>query len=311
MIYKRLLLSIILLLFLSPATTFAQDRSITSTIHPVGMAVSTFHDTSRMNWQGTASRPLETVLWYPAEKTANEDTVFVGPPNQPLFIAGMAARETEISSALPKYPLVLLSHGTGGSALQMMWLGSYLAARGYIVAAVNHHGNTAAEKELSPAGFVLWCERSEDISTVLAKLLTASFLGSHINKGQIGAAGFSLGGYTVISLAGGLTNRKAFNAFCNSGVHPACQPPPEYPALLKDFKQIKDNSSVQASLRHSNDSYRDKRIEAVFALAPALGGAFTDAGLTPIDIPAYIIAGRSDTIAPISTNAMRSAKGIK
>ena len=33
-----------------------------------------------------------------------------------------------------------LSHGTGGSAMQMAWLNTYRAARGYIVAAVNHPG---------------------------------------------------------------------------------------------------------------------------------------------------------------------------
>jgi predicted dienelactone hydrolase len=41
----------------------------------------------------------------------------------------------------------------------MMWLGYYLASRGYIVAAVNHHGNTAAEKERAAQGFLLYWER--------------------------------------------------------------------------------------------------------------------------------------------------------
>ena len=46
-----------------------------------------------------------------------------------------------------KRPLVLLSHGTGGSAVMLAWLGETLARAGYVVAAINHHGNTATEDE--------------------------------------------------------------------------------------------------------------------------------------------------------------------
>ena len=85
----------------------------------------------------------------------------------------------------------------------MMWLGHYLAARGYIVAAVNHHGNTAAEKQRAAQGFLLYWERAKDLTVVLDKLFADPFFGPRIDRDRIGAAGFSLGGYTVISVAGG------------------------------------------------------------------------------------------------------------
>jgi predicted dienelactone hydrolase len=67
-----------------------------------------------------------------------EETIFGGAPAEQVFAPVVVAPGAEISRAPRNYPLVLLPHGTGGSAVHMMWLGYYLAARGYIVAAVNH-----------------------------------------------------------------------------------------------------------------------------------------------------------------------------
>ena len=119
--------------------------AVTQTTFKVGMIARDFTDEQRRNWQASAPRPLRTALWYPAAATATEsETIFGGPPATEVFAPVTVAPSAEISDTKPKYPLVLLSHGTGGSAIQMMWLGYYLASRGYIVAAVNHHGNTAA-----------------------------------------------------------------------------------------------------------------------------------------------------------------------
>jgi predicted dienelactone hydrolase len=54
--------------------------------------------------------------------------------------------------------------GSTGLGLGLMWLGNYLASHGYIVAAVNHHGNTAAEGRLLPQGFLLEWERPDDLT---------------------------------------------------------------------------------------------------------------------------------------------------
>ena len=68
---------------------------------------------------------------------------------------------------------------------------------------------------------------------------------------------------------------------------------------------------VQESLRHAGDSYRDKRIKRVFAIAPALGGGFTKAGLSKIKVPVLIVIGQADKVTPLTTNAQRYAKYIK
>src|SRR5260370_418729 len=82
--------------------------------------------------------------------------------------------------------IIALSHGTGGSAMQMAWLGTYLAARGYIVVAVNHPGNNAVTG-YTTEGFIEGWERAKDISTVISDLLADQRFGSKIDPDRIGA----------------------------------------------------------------------------------------------------------------------------
>jgi predicted dienelactone hydrolase len=280
----------------------------------VGMITREYVDQHRMNWERTGPRPLRTTIWYPAEPGTGEvETIFGGPPEREVFAPVAVQGGAGISKYNPKYPLVLLSHGTGGSAVQMMWLGRYLAARGYIVAAINHHGNTGAEKQPAAQGFLLFWERARDLSVLLDQLLTDPLFGSHIDQNHIGAAGFSLGGYTVMAIAGGRFNSRAFDSFCKSPERDfTCEPQPEFPDAPKIFAQLKETDPVvKESLFHSGDSFRDKRIKRVFAIAPALGSGFTQAGLAAIRIPVFVVVGEADKVAPPRTNAQRYVRYIK
>jgi predicted dienelactone hydrolase len=278
----------------------------------VGMATRDFMDEARRNWQGTGPRPLKTVIWYPATEASREEAILSGPPGRQVFIHHPVAKNAEMPEKSGRYPLVLLSHGTGGSALQMMWLGYYLASRGYIAAAISHHGNTG-EEEYAAQGFLLYWERPKDLTAVLDRLLTDPVFGGPIDGDRIGAAGFSLGGYTVIAIAGGIFSQEAFDAFCASPKRDfTCDPQIEFPEAQTKFKELgKTDPVVQEALRHSGDSYRDKRIRGVFAISPALGSGFTESGLGAVSIPVYIVIGDADTVAPLATNAGRYTRLIK
>jgi predicted dienelactone hydrolase len=309
MTYSILALLILLAMQRPEAIAQRDDQSSTHQFK-VGMMTRSFEDDKRKNWQGTAARPLRTAIWYPAAATATkEETIFGGTPETEVFTPLTVAPAADISTARRKYPLILLSHGTGGSAIQIMWLGYYLAARGYIVAAVNHHGNTGAEQQLTAQGFLLYWERAKDLTAVLDKLLGDPVFGSRIDQERIGAAGFSLGGYTVISIAGGVFSPQTFAGFCNSPQRDfTCEPQPEFPDAPRLFEELKNNDPVvKESLRHASDSYRDKRVKRVFAIAPALGSGFTAAGLSQIKIPVGIVIGQADLVAPLATNAQRYA----
>src|SRR5262249_17949016 len=232
-------------------------------------------------------------IWYPADQASIEQPQWIGPTNAPLFSAGKSAGDARIAPSPARFPLIVLSHGTGGSAAIMAWLGTELASRGYIVAAVNHPGNNALE-QYTAQGFTLWWERAKDIRVVIDHMLAESTFGGRIDQGRIGAAGFSLGGYTMIELAGGTTDRSAFIDFCKSErADNICKAATEFQGNLFDMSGdlAKTDSEYRDSLSHSSDSYRDPRIRAVFAMAPALGPAFRPESLSKISIPVEIVAG--------------------
>ena len=305
------LLSLIPLLLLAAgggATHLHAQEQAPPAAFKVGMLTRAYADDHRQNWAGTGPRPLRTVVWFPAPDEAKE-TEAVGAP---MFDGGNVAPVSEISARAETYPLVLLSHGTGGSAIQLMWLGRYLAARGYIVAAVNHHGNTAVEK-YQPQGFMLFWERPKDLSVALDLLLADPLFGPHIDRDRIGAAGFSLGGYTVLVLAGGQFSPEQFDKFCASPrADFTCRPPLEFRDAPRQFGALRDTDPVvRDSLARAHDSYADARIRAVFAIAPVGGGGFVKRGLKAVRIPVELVVGAADTVAPPPANAQYFAANIK
>jgi predicted dienelactone hydrolase len=189
----------------------------------------------------------------------------------------------------------------------LAWLGTALAAHGYLAVAVNHPGNNALEP-YTPHGFISWWERARDLSTLLDNILADPIFKGRIARKRIGAAGFSLGGYTMIEIAGGITDRAAYAAFCRSPRADAmCNPPPEaeHGMLTRDVdgdlsKQYPD---LAESLKRSGASYRDQRVRAVFAMAPALGPAFPVASMKQIAVPVAIVAGDADSQVPPATSA--------
>jgi len=239
-----------------------------------------FVDSHRKNWNGTGPRPLVTTVWYPAE----------------------------LSAGTSKSPLILLSHGSGGSAAGMTWLGRYLAQHDYIAAAVNHIGSAGDEIQLAGQFYLsewqMW-ERPRDLSAVLDRLLADPTLGPHIDRDRIGAAGFSLGGYTVIALVGGRLDRDRLYA--------SAPPPPPgiasaLPQAIAEYKELqKTNPVVRDSSRHARASYRDRRIRAVFALAPAIGSGFAPADLALVTVPVRIVVGRDDLVTPPAVDAQHYA----
>jgi predicted dienelactone hydrolase len=144
-------------------------------------------------------------------------------------------------------------------------------------------------------------------------LLRDPFFGPHIDANRIGAAGHSSGGATVLESAGAIFDPNQIQAFCktNRVADPNCDPPPMIRDQLERFAALtKTDPVVEASLKRSNLPYKDPRVKAVFAMAPAIGVGHTDASLRAIRIPVYIVAGRADDVTPLPTNAERFANLI-
>jgi predicted dienelactone hydrolase len=297
---------------MSQLTAFAKAQK--ETRFPVGITQRTFHPLEPYNWRGAQTKALVTTVWYPAAAGAQEKPQLLGAPNSPFAILGSAAPEARMADAPARFPLIVLSHGTGGTAASMAWLGTQLAAHGYIAAAVNHPGNNGLEA-YTTQGFVLWWERAHDLSTLIDHLLADPTLGKRVDPKRIGAAGFSLGGYTMVEIAGGVTDRSNFREFCKSlQADGICKDPPEFPGFMDKFSNAdeiaKGDPGMQHSLEHASDSYRDPRVRAIFAMAPALGPAFRPESLQKVSIPAAIVAGSADQNVPFASSAQFFAKEI-
>jgi predicted dienelactone hydrolase len=278
----------------------------------VGVSTRRFVPAGRYDWRGARSHALVTTIWYPAAADAKEAPQWAGPPGEaPLFDAGRAAPGARPAATPGKFPLILLSYGTGGTAQSLGWLATSLAARGNIVAGVDHPGNNAVGG-YTVEGFALWWQRAADLSQIIDGMLADPVLGRHIDQQRIGAAGFSLGGYTMIEIAGGITSLAHFRQFCASTKADAmCRAPPEFPDLRAKIDALRRaDPAFAAALAEDGQSYRDPRVRAVFAMAPALGPAFLPGSLAKIDIPIAIVAGAGDAIVPIRSSAQFFAATI-
>jgi predicted dienelactone hydrolase len=105
--------------------------------------------------------------------------------------------------ALPigKHPLVVMSHGRTGSILSNHDTAEVLADAGFIVAAINHAGDTAQDVSRSN-DLAIFVARPAHIKRLIDFMLDGSALAANIDSGRIGFFGFSRGGYTGLVLAG-------------------------------------------------------------------------------------------------------------
>ena len=151
-----------------------------SASYHVGETRRLFHPPVARHWRGAKTEALVTTIWYPVAPEIPEIAHDIGPPGHPIFFGHAAAIDAPPSPARSKYPLLLLSHGTAGTAGSLDWLGSALAAAGYIVAGVNHPGNNGLEP-VTREGFMLWWERATDLSEALDGILADPTLGARID----------------------------------------------------------------------------------------------------------------------------------
>lgn len=263
-------------------------------MHPVGYREGRTEDPTRPRWRGEGARPLAWAAWYPATAGAAAAERLA----DTLFTMGPVAEAAAVSRAELRWPVVLLSHGTGGTAQGMGWLGRRLAERGFVCIGVNHHGNTAVEPYLAE-GFLCWWERSADLSAILDHLAADASLGPRLDLDRVAVCGFSLGGHTALASAGAIFSMARFEAWRTSGAMPL-DGPREFPDLVGQVAALEAGSAAfRESLARHGDDYRDPRVRAVLALAPApTVRGFEPESLARIEAPARILAGEADTEAP-------------
>ncbi len=269
----------------------------------VGVERLSLSDVDRRAWDGKSARPITTHIFYPT--LDNRDVpLLAGPPKTPIFEHGSVVW-SGVPTIESKRPLIVMSHGTGGSALMLLWVAKAFVQQGYIVVGVNHHGNTALEKKKYAQGYTLWWERAQDLRVVTEKILASKVWSNKIDHSKIGVLGFSLGGYTAISTLGGRTDIGRFEAFCKSGEGDfTCEPQKEFPNMYTEFEALKNTPNVKLSLAEHNRDYSVGHFKAAYIIAPAVLQAFTPKSLAAIKRPVRITVGTHDVTAPANTNAL-------
>lgn len=233
--------------------------------------------------------PVDLHIWYPTDATTEPELI----GQNGLFYGAWARRDAPARPGLT--PVVLLSHGSGGNAPRLAWFAAALAAQGMIVLAPNHPGTMSNDSD--PLQTIRIWQRPQDLSAALDLLAADPPMGLQPDLGRVASVGFSLGGFSAVSLAGVQLSKQAFIDYC-------AQTPVQLDCgwMLRagvDFASI-DQPRYQAS-------YRDPRIIASFAVDPGLARAFTPESLHRIAIPVAIINLGSPQTLPLGLNAAASA----
>lgn len=137
-------------------------------------------------------------------------------------------------------PLVVISHGSGGSFVGHHDTAETLADAGFVVAAINHPGNTASDNSrvLDLSEFI---ERPTDIKRLVDFMLGASPAAAKIDPARIGLFGFSRGGYTGLVVIGADVDWGNVTRRCEGATVHICDQVrnKEYPAHLTHDPRVK------------------------------------------------------------------------
>ncbi|QWT20164.1 alpha/beta hydrolase [Bacillus sp. NP157] len=274
-----------------------------------GPAIAAVGETHRTTTTPTAtlrnadgSPDVAITVWYPAQDGAKETPLVIGPDNAPLFATGSAAADA--APLAGHHPVVLLSHGFGGTARMMAWFGTALARAGFVVIAVDHPGSNG-RGPITANGAAWWWERAEDLKAAWKTILADPTLSAHIDGKRLGVAGFSAGGFAALVAGGARVDVQHFADFCKA--HPddgVCAPQLEAPELTaRDIGGWLKDPAMQARFKDAAGDHAVPGVRAVFVMAPAIVQALATDSLRHMQVPVSILAGSADTVAPPATNA--------
>ncbi len=201
---------------------------------PVGVTRTLFVDSSRTDSFTKEPRTLVTEIWYPADDSAlkmpkNKYSDFIPggvTPDLDKLLKGTygigvaeidklywneAVRDAKVRKG--RFPLIVFSHGNGGTRHQNTFWCDYLASHGYIIVSADHTGNA---RMTIINGKVIPYQNSERLKSAEDRPLDMSFLldkmiawdkgedkrfAGHIDTARAAATGMSFGSMTSIWVA--------------------------------------------------------------------------------------------------------------
>eukprot|EP00913_Durusdinium_trenchii_P027017 g25352.t1 len=231
-----------------------------------------------------SSRPLAVTVWYPAAAAAGTPAATA---QERIFEIPPASANADIRAG--RFPLVLLSHGSGSRAEGMAWIAVKLAQAGFVVAGPNHPGTTSGDS--TPAATPKIWERTSDLSVLIGAFSRDRRWQASIDHNRIGVLGFSLGGSTALELAGARPDLDAYVRYCE-----------DQPGMMDcswfaggrgyaggELVEVEPFDLRSLDRKRFEQDNRDPRVTAVVAVDPGLAGVMKAESLRSIAVPLALI----------------------
>ena len=204
--------------------------------------------------------------------------VVLYPTDTPEKAEKVETLELEIASNAAfrdgRYPLVVFSHGSGGSPLFYRSLVLYLARNGFIVGMPEHPFDNLHDTSLAGTEENL-VNRPRHIQTAIDWFFNNEF-SSFLQYDALAIMGHSIGGYTALVVAGGI---------------PASQP-------------------SETTAPRQLDVESDPRVRALVLLAPATVWFGAREALSKVNVPILMVMGDKDTYTPYRYHARLVLDGV-
>lgn len=195
-----------------------------------------------------------------------------------------------------KVPMIVISHGTGGSAEGHTDTAEALARAGFIVVALDHTGDNYRDISAVGKGTQL-VARPRHITRTIDYMLTAWPRRASIDAERIGMFGHSAGGFTALVIAGAEPKMWRGADYCRK--HPQ--------AWSCRYIKRQGLSLVDLGKQRNLNWVHDRRIKAAVIAAPAIGYSFDSEALENVSIPFQLWAAQRDGVVDDSPATIRSA----
>ena len=210
----------------------------------------------------TATEPaLKAFIWSPCAQAGGE--LMQGPFTLP------GVNNCDVAGK--KLPLVVISHGQGGSRFGHRDTAAALADAGFVVVSFNHSGDASDDKSATNQ-IAIFEARPQHVTSVISYMLEQWAHRTSLDSRSVGVFGFSRGGYTALALAGAVPNLSAssqrFCASWSSVFEPLC------------WRVKLSNTQLTPKT--------DPRVKAVVAADPL--NLFDEAGLKKVRVPVQLWA---------------------
>jgi predicted dienelactone hydrolase len=225
----------------------------------------------RLQMADPEGAPVEVGVWYPSIGAASP---------QPLeLFTQFVAKDGPVAG--DRLPLVVISHGNGGSLGGHYDTALALARAGFVVAALQHTGDNYKDQSRATD----MANRPRQLHLLIDYMLKDWPEHGSLDPNRVGAFGFSSGGFTVLAAAGGVPDLTL--------VAPHCAEHPKFFDCQLNASHAQPATAI-AAMRWVHDP----RIKAVVSAAPALGYTFAPNGLKGVTVPVDLWRDEDDHILP-------------